>query len=169
MSHRGLRGYLFLPAPAFKGVNFWGPTRPNSEGRPAAAWQSASIVAPVQAHHLDAARRRRMNDGGLGRHLSRQVRSVRTSSRTRLPRPRGPGSTNALKTGRYNETLADIITNPGAMTKLKELRKLSPRSEKAINIVGSVLSGMGLELGQDELDPPTRGTSATDSTPRGSR
>lgn len=59
-----------------------------------------------------------------------------------------------MKTGRYNETLADIITNPGAMGKLKELRKLSPRSEKAINIVGTVLSGMGLELGQDQVGPP---------------
>jgi hypothetical protein len=27
MSHRGLRGYLFLPALAFKGVNFRAPTQ----------------------------------------------------------------------------------------------------------------------------------------------
>ena len=56
--------------------------------------------------------------------------------------------------GTVLSTLADIITNPGAMTKLKELRKLSPRSEKAINIVGTVLLGVGLELGQDQVGPP---------------
>jgi hypothetical protein len=69
------------------------------------------------------------------------------------------------KTGRYNETLADIITNPGAMEKLKELRKLDPRSEKAINIVGTVLSTMGLDRAQDTFDPPTYRASGAGSTP----
>jgi hypothetical protein len=51
------------------------------------------------------------------------------------------------------------------MAKLKELRKLSLRSEKAINIVGTVLSGMGLEFGQDQLGPrpTTHRTSGADS------
>jgi Transglycosylase SLT domain len=69
------------------------------------------------------------------------------------------------KTGRYNETLADIITNPGAMEKLKELRKLDPRSEKAINIVGTVLSAMGLDRAQDTFNPPTYRASGAGSTP----
>jgi hypothetical protein len=57
------------------------------------------------------------------------------------------------------------------MAKLKELRKLSLRSEKAINIVGTVLSGMGLEFGQDQFGPrpTTHKTSGADSIPRGSR
>jgi hypothetical protein len=42
------------------------------------------------------------------------------------------------------------------MTKLKKLYKLSPRLEKAINIVGTVLSGVGLELGQDQAAPQSR-------------
>lgn len=57
------------------------------------------------------------------------------------------------KSGKYNETLADIITNPDAMAKLKELRKLDPRSEKAISIVASVIAGLGREVGQDNLGP----------------
>lgn len=63
-----------------------------------------------------------------------------------------------MKTGRYNEALADIITNKEAMAKLKELRKLSPRSEKAINIVGAVVAGLGLQGTQDWLAPPKPGT-----------
>lgn len=75
-----------------------------------------------------------------------------------------------MKTGRYNEALADIITNPGAMNKLKELRKLPPRSEKAINIVGAVLAGLGLQGAEDFLAPPTyAGSAGAESNPRAER
>ena len=57
-------------------------------------------------------------------------------ARRSVPRTRGDE-----QTGRYNETLADIITNTGAMERMKELRKLAPGS---INIVGAVLAGVGL-------------------------
>lgn len=42
--------------------------------------------------------------------------------------------------GKQAETLANIITSPDAMSKLKELRKLSPTSEKARVIVGQLLT-----------------------------
>lgn len=75
-----------------------------------------------------------------------------------------------MKTGRYNEALADIITNPGAMGQLKELRKLSPGSQKAINIVGAVVAGLGLQGTEDLLAPPTyAGSARAGSNPRGQR
>jgi len=72
-----------------------------------------------------------------------------------------------MKTGRYNEALADIITNPGAMAKLKELRKLPPRSEKAFKIVGAVIAGLGLQGTEDFLAPPTyAGSAEAENSPR---
>ncbi|MGH8581903.1 MAG: hypothetical protein ACREWG_03765 [Gammaproteobacteria bacterium] len=71
------------------------------------------------------------------------------------------------RTGKYNETLADIITNPEAMTKLKELRKYAPGSEKAFKIVGTVLAGLGLQGTEDFLTPPAyAGSAKAGSNPR---
>lgn len=75
-----------------------------------------------------------------------------------------------MKTGRYNEALADIITNPGAMAKLKELRKLAPGSQKALNIAGAVVAGLGLQGTQDWLAPPTyAGSAGAGSNPQAER
>lgn len=64
------------------------------------------------------------------------------------------------RTGKYNETLADIVTNPSAMDKLKELRKLRPGSEMSIKIVGAVLAGLGLQGSEDFLAAPASAGSA---------
>lgn len=48
-----------------------------------------------------------------------------------------------LKFGQHAETLANIITSPDGMAKLKQLRTLSPNSEKARLIVAQLLMAAG--------------------------
>ncbi len=48
-----------------------------------------------------------------------------------------------LKMGKYSEELADIITSPEGMKKLKQLRQWSPRSKKAFEIVSQLFTRAG--------------------------
>ena len=68
-----------------KDVNFWGaPTRPNSESRPAVAWQSGRCRAGASAPPRPPARRR--TDDGASEGVTPASGFARTPLRTKLSR-----------------------------------------------------------------------------------
>jgi len=54
--------------------------------------------------------------------------------------------------GKHSKTLAEITTSPESLKKLKELRGISPRSKKAIDIVSQILVQSGVNQGQEPQD-----------------
>jgi hypothetical protein len=60
-----------------------------------------------------------------------------------------------IVTGKHAEKLAGIVTSPEGMVKLKELRKLSPTSERARLITGQLMASVGFGEGQDLLQGDT--------------
>ncbi len=57
-----------------------------------------------------------------------------------------------IRLGQHSEKLAEIITQPDAMTKLKALRLMSPRAEKSRYAVYQVLTQAGFEGVDSELN-----------------
>lgn len=62
------------------------------------------------------------------------------------------GWVKALKTGKYTEDLAKIITSPKAMEELKALKYYKPNSIKAMAVVSQVLTQYGLDEAGDPAD-----------------
>jgi len=61
--------------------------------------------------------------------------------------------------GRYAKRMAELFTSPDGMAKLRELRKLSPTSRKAIVGVSQLLTGEGVNQGKGLLQStPTPGS-----------
>lgn len=62
-----------------------------------------------------------------------------------------------FKMGQHSEDLAKIITSPDAMNRLRALRTLPPRSERARYVVGQTLSQFGGAGAAAVADPPPEG------------
>ena len=71
-----------------------------------------------------------------------------------------------LKYGKHAEKLAEIITSPDGMAKLKELRTLSPNSVKARQIVGQLLAVSGASQVSEPDDVAPGGFSAKKANPQ---
>jgi hypothetical protein len=61
--------------------------------------------------------------------------------------------------GKYSKELAEITTSPDNMSQLKELRGLSPRSKKAVNITSQLLARYGIGDVAKPSDVPLGGFS----------
>ena len=73
-----------------KSVNFWGPHQAELGEQACVGLAERIDVAPVRTHHLDAARRRHIDDGALGRRYpGEQVRANLANQTFANPAPHG--------------------------------------------------------------------------------